>query len=94
MVEVIKGLYANKISDEIQSLKVAKPVLTNSRVMKYKRLENKREFEKTESFIGNRVRMCRLKRTGKKRRYESARGKQSIAIGNLYTQSIDAENSR
>ena len=64
-VGVIKGLHANKLSDNKQKLKVAKQLLTNSGAIKDKIIENKREFEQTNTFIVNRVRMCRLKRTGK-----------------------------
>lgn len=65
-VGVIKGLHVNKLSDNKQKLKVAEKLLTNSGAIKYKKIGNKREFEKTNTFIFNRVQMCGLKRTGKR----------------------------
>ena len=45
-------------------------------------------------FMGDRLRMCRLERSGKKESYESARSKIVRKIGHLYTHMIYFKNAR
>ena len=44
----------------------------------------RKEFKKTKAFVGDRIRMCRIKRIGKKTWYKSARNRAERDTRKLY----------